>query len=139
MFGTDRTISDFGLLIMPLEGEDQQERCTVWGCVSYTTENDFRNETDDDTVSFYLYVRPETFERYTRKITASEVDKAFFRVVGVAGFYSEWSPSVSTDRIKVLTADEEHVVEIPDKCEIAPPSAWRGARSGANPLPHQQP
>lgn len=29
MFGTDRTISDFGLEITPLEGEDQQEGCAV--------------------------------------------------------------------------------------------------------------
>lgn len=48
------------------------------------------------------------------------MDKAFFRVGGVAGFYSEWSPSVSADRVKVLTADKEQMVEIPDECEIVP-------------------
>ncbi|MGO4440312.1 hypothetical protein [Rhizobium sp. RAF56] len=45
-----------------------------------------------------------------------------FRVGGVEGFYAEWSPSISTDSIKVLTADKEHKVEIPDGCEIQP---WR--------------
>lgn len=121
MFGTGRTIYDFALQIMPLEGEQQQEQCTAWGCVSYSAEIDFRNETTDDTVTFYLYVSPETFARYAQKIAASEVDKAFFRVGGVSGFYSDWSPSISTSDIKVLTSDKEHAVEIPDECEITPP------------------
>ncbi len=115
MFGTDRTIYDFALQIMPLEGEQRQELCTAWGCVSYT------NETTDDTVTFYLYVSPETFARYAQKIAASEVDKAFFRVGGVSGFYSDWPPPISASDIKVLTSDKEHAVEIPDECEIAPP------------------
>lgn len=121
MFGTNREISNFTLQIIPLEGEDQQEECAAWGCVSYTSEIDFRNETTDDTVCFFLYVRPETFTRFARKIAASEVDKAFLRVGHVAGFYSDFSPSISADEIRVLTDHREHVVEVPDECEIVPP------------------
>ncbi len=101
--------------------EEQQERCTAWGSVGYTAEIDFRNETTDDTVIFHLYVRPETFMRYARKIAASEVDKTIFCVAGVSGFYSDWPPSISTSKIKVLTKYKEHAVEIPDGCQIVPP------------------
>lgn len=121
MFGTDRTVSAFELFIEQLEDGDKQERCKVWGCVSYTTEIDFRDETTDDTIIFYLYVRPETFARYAERIAASEVDEAVLRVGRVAGFYSDWSPAISTDEIKVLTDHKEHEVEIPSDCEIDPP------------------
>ena len=72
--------------------------------------------TTDDTVVFYLYVRPETFVRYPREIAASEVDKAFIRVAGVSGFYSDYSLSIFTSEIKLLTSDREHEVEIPEEC-----------------------
>ena len=120
MFGTDRTISEFSLSIVPLEGEGE-EKCTVWGSVSYTAEVDFRHETIADTVIFYLYVRPETFADYVAMIRAAEIDEALMRVGGIAGFYSQWSPSISTDKVKVLTDHREHVVELPDNCQIAPP------------------
>lgn len=121
MFGTDRTISAFELYIEPLEGEDQQERCTAWGCVSYTSEVDFFDQTTDDTIIFNLYVQPQRFERYAAKVAAAEIDEAVLRVGGVEGFYSDWSPAISTDSIKVLTSHREHVVEMPEGCEIVPP------------------
>lgn len=121
MFGTDRTISVFELFIERLSGEEERERCTAWGSVSYTFENDFRDETTDDTVVFHLHVRPETFDRYIAKIGASEVDEAVLRVSQVAGFYSDWSPAISTHDIKVLTADRDHKVDVPEGCEIAAP------------------
>lgn len=121
MFGTGRTISAFELYIEQLEGEGQQERCTAWGCVSYTSEVDFFDETTDDTIIFYLYVNAETFSRYAAKIAASEVNEATLRVSHVDGFYSEWSPAISTRDVKVLTSYKEQVVEVPDGCEIIPP------------------
>ena len=120
MFGTDRAISDFSLAIYPA-AEEKQESCRVWGCVSYTAEIDFYDETRPDTILFHLFVSPSTFARYSGKIAASEVDEAVFRVSRVAGFYSEWSPSISTDAIKVLTRDKEHEVKIPGDCEVVPP------------------
>lgn len=121
MFGTERTISSFELFIERLGGEEERERCTAWGSVSYTFDNDFRDETTDDTVVFHLYVRPETFARYLAKIGAAEVDEAVLRVSHVAGFYSDWSPAISTDEIKVLTSHKEQAVEVPEGCEIVPP------------------
>ncbi|MFK0691577.1 hypothetical protein ACFX5Q_25740 [Mesorhizobium sp. IMUNJ 23033] len=121
MFGTDRTIANFQLQIIPLTDEDEQERCIAWGVVSYTAETDFHEETTGDSMGFYLIVRPETFTRYAEKIAASAVDEVVLHVGRVAGFYSEWSPSISADQIKVLTDDKEHKIEIPDNCEIDPP------------------
>ena len=121
MFGTDRTISSFELFIERLEGDEEQERCMAWGSVSYTFDNDFRDETTDDSIVFHLYVRPETFARYAAKVSASEVDEAVLRVGHVDGFYSDWSPAISTDDIKVLTSDRDHKVETPEGCDIVPP------------------
>jgi hypothetical protein len=125
MFGTDRAISSFELHIRPLEADDEKERCTAWGFVSYTSEVDFFDQTFDDTVIFYLYVRPDRFARYAAKVAGNEVDVATLRVGGVAGFYSDWSPSISTDSIKVLCSNKEQIVEIPDGSEVAPPCLGR--------------
>jgi hypothetical protein len=121
MFGTDRIISSFELFIERLEGEEEEERCTAWGSVSYTFDLDFRDETTDDEINFHLYVRPETFARYAAKISAGEVNEAVLQISHVDGFYSDWSPSISTDDIKVLTSHKDHVVEVPEGCEIVPP------------------
>lgn len=115
MFGTNRDISTFDLVIEKIENDEEQEKCTVWGCLSYTTEIDFRDETTDDCIVFHLYVRSETFSRWADMITASAVDEAVLRVGGVSGFYSDWSPTISTDEIKVLTEGSEHKVEMPDE------------------------
>jgi hypothetical protein len=122
MFGTDRTISDFELFIEKLKDGDEQEQCAAWGCVSYTSDIDFRSDTTDDTVLFHLHVRPDSFARYAEKIAAGEVDYAVLRLGRVWGFYSEWSPSIITNRIKVLTlSKKEQEVEAPQGCEIDPP------------------
>lgn len=122
MVGTDRTITAFELWIEPLAHGEEQDRCRVWGSVSYTMDIDFRAETTDDAVTFHLYVRPETFEQYVRTVRAAEVGAAVLYVKGVKGFYSDWSPSISTDSIKVLTDyEKDHPVEMPEGCEIVPP------------------
>lgn len=121
MFGTHRKISAFELYIEELRDSDEQERCTVWGNVSYTTDIDFRDISADDCVIFYLYVQSNRFTRYAEKIATSAVDEAGLCVGRVAGFYSHWSPSISTDEIKVLTKNKEHKVEIPSDCGIDPP------------------
>ncbi|WP_162917322.1 hypothetical protein [Dongia deserti] len=121
MFGTDRIISDFELSIEKLPAGKEEETCRAWGSVSYTTDHDFRDETTDDTVLFHLLVRPETFDKYAGKITAGQLTEATFRVGRVHGFYSEWSPSITTNSVKVLTRDAKyHKVEIPDGCQIDP-------------------
>jgi hypothetical protein len=86
-----------------------QERYEAWGCVSYTVETDFRYETTEDCIVFFLFVKPETFALYAAKISYGAVDEMILRVSSVAGFYSEWSPSISTDNVKVLTKGDQKV------------------------------
>lgn len=121
MFGTDRAIKSFQLDIHPIEDPAQQESCSAWGSVSYTYETDFRNETAEDCIVFYLYVKPETFARYAAKVALGNVDEIILSVGLVAGFYSEWSPSISTRNVKVLTSDKEHRVDLPPDLQAEPP------------------
>jgi hypothetical protein len=104
MFGTKRTISDFRLHIVKLEDDEVQERCTSWG--------------PNGSISFILHVRPEIFAHYAEMLAASTFDEAEFQVGNVEGIYSaSWD---AEDKIKVLSTVEEHKVEIPDGCKIAP-------------------
>lgn len=119
MFGTNRRIKEFGLRIHKLEYSDGKERCSLWGCVSFTTEIDFRNETTDDVVEIYLWLAPNRFNRLVELINARRADMVEMRLGNVSGFYSEWSPSISTNNIKILTADQKII--FPENCEIVPP------------------
>lgn len=125
MFGTDRYVTDFQLAIYPTDEADGQAMCRAWGNVSYTTEVDFRDETIADSLGFQLYVPTATFAEYARKVESGAVDEAILRVGAVQGFYSDWSPSISTSSIKILTDDRDHKVEIPAGCEIDPPRLGR--------------
>lgn len=116
MFGTGRTISNFRLIIEALSGDEKPEHCVAWGTPSYTTEIDFRREKTDDQVDFHLYVKPETFARYSSFVDASAVESIVFCVGFVSGFYAEWSPLISTNEIKVLTSDPEHKVDGLEDC-----------------------
>ena len=120
MFGTERVISDFELVILKTDDLDAQPSCTAWGNVSNTFELDFRDETTSDSVTFYLHLSPEIFAKHAGQIAAGGVDEAILRVSGVNGFYSEWSPAVSTTDVKVLTDDEEQRIEEPSDCKIVP-------------------
>lgn len=126
MLGTDRAIKNFQLNIVQLTDSAEQERCTAWACPSYTTEGaDFTDQTIDDSFIFYLAVKSEAFARYVEKITNGSIDEIVLRVGKVDGFYSEWSPSWATDRVKVLTADRDHKVTAPPDCQIEPPRLGR--------------
>lgn len=109
MFGTDRTISEFNLFIE--EADAKGDRCHVWGGVSYTTDIDFRDVTQPDTLTFYFYVSRERFDQYAARIAAGDVDSLVARFGNVAGFYADWSPGITTDKIKVLTRDKKHEVQ----------------------------
>jgi hypothetical protein len=121
MFGSSRDIKSFQLQIHPIADPAEQENCSAWGSVSYTTEIDFRNETTDDCIIFYLFVKPETFARYGAKIAHGLVDEMILSVGSVAGFYSEWSPEISTDDVKVLTEGSEQNITLPPDHQVEPP------------------
>ncbi len=121
MFGTARKIEDLSLSIYPKSAADLHD-CRVFGGVSYTYEMDFREETCPDYLSFTLYLRDELFTQLASRIDQRAIGVGTLRVDSVDGFYSDWSPSISTSHIKVLTSDEkDHPVETPVGCEILLP------------------
>ena len=113
MFGTDRVIKSFSLRVQCLD-EGKPELCTVWGSPSYTAEIDFRNDTEEDVLAFQLWLSPRNFETLRRAAQHGNGEYVVgLSVSGVSGFYSEWSPSISTDRVKVLAAGTEQSVAVP--------------------------
>jgi hypothetical protein len=121
MFGTDRAINSFEMYIHPIADPADQETCTAWGAVSYTYENDFKSHTTEDCIVFSLFVKPETFARYATKLSHGWVDEIVLRVGSVSGFYSQWSPSISTQNVKVLTTGDEQKITLPPGVEFEPP------------------
>ena len=97
----------------------------AWGSVAHTYEIDFRNETADDCLWFYLHVKPETFARYVALIDQGAIDTVLFSVGSVEGFYSDWSPSISTNNVKVLLDGEEHKLDLPPDFQGRPPRLGR--------------
>jgi hypothetical protein len=122
MMGTGRRQVSLELIVEPTSRANPEEVCRAWGSPAYTSELDFCEVTEPDIVVFHLYVSPQAFETYARQIETDAVTHATFRVGFVKGFYSDWSPSISTDLIKILTANKEHGVAIPKGCEIDPPT-----------------
>lgn len=123
MFGTDRKINDFALNIYKIdEDDDNKESCNLWGCVSYTAEVDFRDETMDDCVQININLLPERFNLLAKLVQSQRIDIVAVSLRRASGFYSEWSPSVSTESIKILTGfDDDQKVLIPEDCKISPP------------------
>ena len=87
--------------------------------MSNTSEVDFRDETLDDSV-VYLWLAQKIFNKLVEIIEARRADIVEVRLGGVSGFYSEWSPSIRTNSIKVLTLNYQEIIR-PDNCKIDPP------------------
>jgi hypothetical protein len=121
MFGTGRQIQDFRLTIRPLTGDGQEDVCDAWGCVSYTSEVDFRTETSPDVLQISIRVSSERFRELRELVNHVRPDAFTIRIGRVSGFYSEWSPSITTRRVKVLTRGSEHKIEVPENCVVNPP------------------
>jgi hypothetical protein len=125
MFGTDRAIDNFSLAIHQAS-DGMPERCSAWGIVSYTHDFDFREVTEDDCLGFYLVLSKERFARIARMIAENSISGGTVRLGAVDGFYSEWSPAISTPHIKVLTSEEKvQPVDLPEGCLTVPPRLGR--------------
>jgi hypothetical protein len=117
MFGTNRVIKKFDLRITQTTN-DEDEHCWLWGCPSYEFELDFRSDITDDDVIVNVSLNAKRFNELARLIEAKQVDIATVRLSQVAGFYSDWSPSISTSQVKVLTS--EHVIDGLEGKDIVP-------------------
>jgi hypothetical protein len=119
MFGTKRTITEFDLFIYSTtEGKD---RCRLWGSMSYTSDWDFEDVTQKDSVQIYIHLSVEKFERLSKFVTFPRPTGATVRLKGVSGFYSEWSPSTRTDSIKILANAKDQGLENNEQLSFDPP------------------
>ncbi|MDD5365392.1 MAG: hypothetical protein PHR30_08650 [Gallionellaceae bacterium] len=121
MLGTSRVIRNFRLAIHVLENGDNHEGCSLLGCVSYTTEIDFLDETTDDIVVIDLTLSQIRFNSLAEIIKYQRTDVVQLRLQRASGFYSEWSPSISTDTVRILAADDAQKIVCPEGCNITPP------------------
>jgi hypothetical protein len=119
MFGTQRNISEFGLFIY--KATDDENRCYLWGSISYTSDNDFQDVTEADSVAMYVYLSGANFDQLMKFVKFPRPTGAEIRVKGVSGFYSEWSPSIRTDSIKILANADDQRMENPQRLAISPP------------------
>jgi hypothetical protein len=119
MFGTQRQISEFGLFIY--KATDGNDRCSLWGSVSYMAEWDFEDVTSPDSVQVSVYISVEKFDQLMKFVKFPRPTGAEIRLTGVSGFYSEWSPSIRTDRIKILANAKDQRLENPQGSAFIPP------------------
>jgi len=117
MFGTDRKIKEFQIFIS--QSETEKEQCKVYGSPSYEHEIDFRDEIASDFVQFNLTLSENKFTKIVESIESKKIDSAVIRIGQVAGFYSDWSPSISTYFVKILT--NSHEVEISENSNVVLP------------------
>lgn len=110
MLGTEREVTEISLRVEPLASEAEVERCKLWGCPSYTTEIDFRDHTFPDMLQLQLSVTPSRFRELSELTTCPHPISLSVLISRVAGFYSDWSPAIGTDKVKILTNEEDHVV-----------------------------
>ena len=133
MFGTKRLITDFSLSIYPSE---DKEGGSLWACPEYTTEIDFDHHTAPDTIQISMFVKEKKFKKLVDLITAKSLNSLQLRIGGVSGFYSHWSPMISTTHVKVLT--DQHELDIPDDCKIEPPRTGQVRHIGLFPKSTQK-
>jgi hypothetical protein len=117
--GTEREIQDFSLSIWASK-EAHQDSCSVVAIPSYESEIGFRKRTEKDYLGFEISLNKKYFEELVCAIEAGSADNATMRVKFVQGFYSEWSPSIYTNFIKVLPP--EVTVDGLDAGKFTPPT-----------------
>lgn len=111
MVGTRRLVQDINLRIRRID-DVESETCRVWGTIAYESEFDFRDEREEDTILITLYFADAKFDSLFDLISKNAVDRLSLRLSDVEGFYSEWSPSISTHFIKVLANIEDQGLEV---------------------------
>ena len=117
MFGTNRKIEDIALSIYRAE----EEYCSVWGIPEYSTEIDFREDITPDCIEISIGLKDNDYQEIAERIKDKSINSYFITLKNVKGFYSPWSPQVSTPEIKVLTQEHEVNIDenaLPDGYEL---------------------
>lgn len=113
MFGTDRFIEDFSLFIRKGDKED----CDVWGKPQNTYELDFSYDTSPDSIQIILTLKEDRFDELKQQIINKTISTMELVIGGVDGFYSHWTPGISSHRVKVLTKD--HILDEPEGLHVS--------------------
>lgn len=119
LMGSDTKIKKFGFRIIKIADAGIEEQCRFWAFSGYTTDWDFQKQTVPDSAGLEIYLTAEKFDQLRARLHVAEPSEIIVRLSEVDGFYSDWSPSIRTDMIKILV---EQKVEMPEGCEITPPS-----------------
>jgi len=77
--------------------------------------------TERDTVQVYIYLSAAKFDHLMAFVKFPRPTSAEIRLRGVSGFYAEWSPSIRTDRVKILADSKDQRLENPAELSIVPP------------------
>ena len=116
MFGTDRIIECFSLNIR--KSPENNNSANLQGIISYQYELDFQVHIQPDSFVISIDLDHNRFDELRSHITQNEINKFSIHLSTVDGFYSEWSPSVRTNNIKILAQQE---VEIDEEIKFSPP------------------
>jgi hypothetical protein len=119
MFGTQRTINEFDIFIY--KADDDKDRCHLWGSTSFASDIDFEDVLTPDCVGVYVHLSAQKFDQLMKFVKFPRPTSAEIRLTGVDGFYSEWSPSIRTDSIKVLANASDQGLENPEGLTLKPP------------------
>lgn len=124
MFGTNRHIENINLTVYKIKDEFykvRQEYCRITGFPGFSTEIDFRNETVPDFIEIHLGLKEDEYQNIVERIKDKSINSYLIALRDVRGFYSPWSPEISTSEIKVLTRTHEiniHEDALPDDYEL---------------------
>ncbi|TBY04240.1 hypothetical protein [Rhizobium laguerreae] len=117
-FGTNRTIESFTLNIVRTTGD--REDIHVTGAMAFEYEWDFESLMQSDSVEIEISLTAEKYDTLAEFI-ADGRSKAVVTLGLVDGFYSQWSPSIRTNDIKILSSLQDQKVKIDAGNDIAPP------------------
>lgn len=117
-FGTNRKLSHFTLRI--LKSDEGRELFHVSGSPSYVAEIDFRDQLQEDFVEIEIILPTARFDRLADFIDTG-CKSGIVTLGEVSGFYSEWSPSISTNFIKILSNLEDQKAKIDPSSRVKPP------------------
>lgn len=108
-FGTKRPVEQFTIRIIKSE---QADECTISGGPAYEYEWDFSNLKQPDWVQVDVFVNSARFEELASFVEGGQAKGTV--TLGLAqGFYAEWSPSIRTNKVKLLGSIEDQKVVIP--------------------------
>ncbi|WP_064831795.1 hypothetical protein [Rhizobium phaseoli] len=116
-FGTNRTIESFTLNIV--RSANGKEGVYATGSMGFEYEWDFENRMQSDSVEIEIALLAERYDALVESI-ADGRSIAVVTLRMVDGFYSEWSPSIRTNNVKILSSMQDQKVKV-EADGIVPP------------------